>query len=264
MYDCSCQQAPFAYKSTGKERDAESGLDNFGARYNSSSLGRFMSADPKHVSAHLSDPQTFNRYAYTRNNPLLYVDPDGRDLEKAWQDIKTFAKSLSVKVTVGLGYAYHAEVGKAEARAGAAATVSIEISAESVKLSRSASIGGEAGQKGAKVGESIAIEQTVMTVTGSTITGAEKPEITRTDSSGVFGGNIESSSDKTGIGFELPAGDLPVVGGVDVESNKEGLSAFKDAGKELQDSLRNPGPPPPPKPPSPPSGCARNQRRCPQ
>src|SRR6266849_6801791 len=108
------------------------------------------------------------------------------------------------------------------------------------KLSRSASIGGEAGQKGAKVGESIAIEQTVMTVTGSTITGAEKPEITRTDSSGVFGGNIESSSDKTGIGFELPAGDLPVVGGVDVESNKEGLSAFKDAGKELQDSLRNP------------------------
>jgi hypothetical protein len=33
MYDCSCLQAPFAYKFTGKERDSESDLDNFGARY---------------------------------------------------------------------------------------------------------------------------------------------------------------------------------------------------------------------------------------
>jgi RHS repeat-associated protein len=34
------------YKFTGKERDSESGLDNFGARYYSSSLGRFLSVDP--------------------------------------------------------------------------------------------------------------------------------------------------------------------------------------------------------------------------
>ncbi len=39
MYDCSCQHALFALNFTGKERDAESGLDNFGARYNSSSMG---------------------------------------------------------------------------------------------------------------------------------------------------------------------------------------------------------------------------------
>jgi RHS repeat-associated protein len=35
-----------ATNSTAKERDSESGLDNFGARYNSSSMGRFMSPDP--------------------------------------------------------------------------------------------------------------------------------------------------------------------------------------------------------------------------
>jgi len=35
-----------AYKFTGKERDFESGLDNFGARYMGSILGRFMSPDP--------------------------------------------------------------------------------------------------------------------------------------------------------------------------------------------------------------------------
>lgn len=35
-----------AYKFTGKERDTESGLDNFGARYDASSMGRFMTPDP--------------------------------------------------------------------------------------------------------------------------------------------------------------------------------------------------------------------------
>ncbi|HKW57978.1 MAG TPA: RHS repeat-associated core domain-containing protein, partial [Candidatus Acidoferrum sp.] len=34
------------FKFTGKERDSESGLDNFGARFDSSSLGRFMTPDP--------------------------------------------------------------------------------------------------------------------------------------------------------------------------------------------------------------------------
>lgn len=57
-------------KFTGKERDAESGLDNFGARYMGSSLGRFMSPDP--MGGHPQDPQTLNRYTYVRNNPLIF------------------------------------------------------------------------------------------------------------------------------------------------------------------------------------------------
>jgi RHS repeat-associated protein len=79
MYDCASQQVLFTYKFTGKERDAESGLDNFGARYDSSSMGRFMSPDPGNISGLLyqSDPQSWNGYAYARNNPLLYTDPDG-------------------------------------------------------------------------------------------------------------------------------------------------------------------------------------------
>jgi RHS repeat-associated protein len=69
-------------KFTGKRRDAESGLDNFGARYNSSSLGRFMtpdwSAQPVAVPfADLSDPQTLNLYTYVRNSPLNRTDPTG-------------------------------------------------------------------------------------------------------------------------------------------------------------------------------------------
>jgi RHS repeat-associated protein len=69
-----------AYKFTGKERDIESGLDYFGARYYANSLGRFSSPDPKPGSALLANPQSWNRYTYTHNNPLMYADPDGMDI----------------------------------------------------------------------------------------------------------------------------------------------------------------------------------------
>lgn len=70
------------YKFTGKERDSESGLDNFGARYDASSLGRFMTPDwaakPTTVPyALFGDPQTLNLYAYVRNNPVSRADADG-------------------------------------------------------------------------------------------------------------------------------------------------------------------------------------------
>ena len=67
-----------AQKFTGKERDNESGLDYFGARYFSGAEGRFTSVDPENASGDPADPQSWNGYAYARNNPLLYVDPDGR------------------------------------------------------------------------------------------------------------------------------------------------------------------------------------------
>ena len=64
---------------TAKERDSESGLDNFGARYDSSSMGRFMSPDAFYKDSHVGDPQSWNEYAYARNNPLRYVDPTGEN-----------------------------------------------------------------------------------------------------------------------------------------------------------------------------------------
>ena len=66
-----------AQKFTGKERDAETGLDYFGARYMSGPEGRFMSPDPLMISAQLEYPQTWNRYVYARNNPLMFIDPTG-------------------------------------------------------------------------------------------------------------------------------------------------------------------------------------------
>jgi RHS repeat-associated protein len=72
--------APTEHHFTGKERDPESGLDYMFARYYSSNTGRFMSPDPKAASGHAADPQSWNRYAYTDNNPLMFIDPNG--LEK--------------------------------------------------------------------------------------------------------------------------------------------------------------------------------------
>jgi RHS repeat-associated protein len=63
------------YKFTGKERDSESGLDYFGARFDSSNLGRFMSPDTG--APEIGNPQSWDRYAYVLNNPLSLIDPDG-------------------------------------------------------------------------------------------------------------------------------------------------------------------------------------------
>jgi RHS repeat-associated protein len=64
-------------KFTQKERDAETGLDYFGARYYANTQGRFTGADPLLSSGHPSAPQTWNRFSYALNNPLRYIDPSG-------------------------------------------------------------------------------------------------------------------------------------------------------------------------------------------
>lgn len=63
---------------TGKERDTETGLDYFGARYLSAAQGRFTSPDFPLLDQNLGDPQSWNLYSYVRNNPLIFTDPTGR------------------------------------------------------------------------------------------------------------------------------------------------------------------------------------------
>ncbi|HEY4742530.1 MAG TPA: RHS repeat-associated core domain-containing protein [Candidatus Acidoferrales bacterium] len=72
------------HKFEGKERDTETGNDDFGARYYSSSQGRWLSADwsaiPQPVPyANPSNPQTLNLYAMVHDNPETFADLDGHE-----------------------------------------------------------------------------------------------------------------------------------------------------------------------------------------
>ena len=66
--DDSAQSTP--YKFTGKELDPETGLYYFGARYYDGKLSRWLSTDPAY--------STMEFYDFCYNNPIIYVDPDGK------------------------------------------------------------------------------------------------------------------------------------------------------------------------------------------
>jgi RHS repeat-associated protein len=93
---------------TGKERDTESGLDYFGARYYSSAMGRFMSPDWSAKAepvpyAKLDDPQSLNLYSYVLNNPLVGIDKDGHECEACAQFMDAVHDLISVKTKMGSG-----------------------------------------------------------------------------------------------------------------------------------------------------------------
>lgn len=66
-------------KFTGYYRDAATGLDYSDQRYHQPGVGRFMTADPYQASGGPSDPGSWNRYAYTRGDPVNRLDPTGED-----------------------------------------------------------------------------------------------------------------------------------------------------------------------------------------
>ena len=83
-------------KFVGKEKDKETGLYYFGARYMEARIGRFIVIDPvgpvnsqasKANEKFLLNPQKLNRYAYSINNPYRYIDPDGRWPEEVHKTI---------------------------------------------------------------------------------------------------------------------------------------------------------------------------------
>jgi RHS repeat-associated protein len=73
------QQDGVRQKHTGYERDGETGLDFAQARYYSNIQGRFTGPDAPFADQFESDPQSWNLYAYVRNNPCVNTDPRGRE-----------------------------------------------------------------------------------------------------------------------------------------------------------------------------------------
>jgi len=103
---------------TEKERDVETGLDYFLARYYSSTQGRFTGVDPYDINLekqltsdpsaaesvfreYISIPQQWNRYSYAVNNPFLYLDPTGESIELTGTEAERKQQLEALKEVVG-------------------------------------------------------------------------------------------------------------------------------------------------------------------
>ena len=81
-------------KFTGQVRDEETRLDYFGARYYSAPEGRFLSPDAPFLDQDEYSPQSWNLYAYVRNNPTRFIDPTGECVQSSDADDSTSARDI--------------------------------------------------------------------------------------------------------------------------------------------------------------------------
>ncbi|HOH62334.1 MAG TPA: RHS repeat-associated core domain-containing protein, partial [Bacilli bacterium] len=99
LYDEAATVDKTEFRFTSKEQDAETGLYYYGARYRDSKTGVWLSVDPA-LSLYLAgkgseggvyNPSNLNLYSYCGNDPINYIDPDGRLKVFIWR----FTGSLS-------------------------------------------------------------------------------------------------------------------------------------------------------------------------
>ena len=93
---------------TGYEKDAETSLDFAEARMYANTHGRFTAVDPLLASGKSANPQTFNRYVYVLNNPLLLTDPDG--LQVAFASGNVYRKGNNFAIFSGKPFAGYRRV----------------------------------------------------------------------------------------------------------------------------------------------------------
>jgi len=84
------------YRYSSYRYDAKIGLYYLIARYYDSNVGRFINSDT--FLGFEDEPSSSNLYNYTKNNPVLYVDPDGH-----WWNFVVVALVSGVKITLKYG-----------------------------------------------------------------------------------------------------------------------------------------------------------------
>ena len=112
---------PYTY--TGREIDTESGLYFYRARYYDSITGRFINEDPIGFAAGDN-----NFYRYVQNNPINFVDPDGRFLQSL------IAGGIAGTITGGITFVAELAQGASFKDAGKAAAISSVTAAVSIGL----------------------------------------------------------------------------------------------------------------------------------
>ena len=156
------------YKFTGKERDAETGLDYFGARYYGNALGRWLTPDwaAKATAvpyAEFSDPQSLNLYTYVRDIPTTRIDADGHtpgddDKQSSVPGLKpvpSVGETIEVKAGVCFCFGGTLNAGPVQVQ-GSAQAVGIEVKTNlagdpDVKVSSKVSAGVRVGSASVKV-----------------------------------------------------------------------------------------------------------------
>jgi RHS repeat-associated protein len=240
---------------TGKERDAETGLDYFLARYYSPAQGRFTSPDewaggivdpftgrqlgqpgPLPYSD-ISDPQTLNKYAYVRNSPLRYVDPDGHADKEA---------TLTDRIVLGVTGIANMFVGGKKVEAAVVTAMTTPLT-----TAPGAAAAGYAGVSG--TGQFIAGNIQLIGAIRGDLEGAEKLSAAVTVSTSISGvmtmaatnGDMEAASKATNI--------EAIVTPSLTRSVFDNAAAFVDAVLNVKDlvgpTTSEPAPPPPPPPP---------------
>lgn len=169
------------------------------------------------------------------NNPLHYIDPDGKDWHTAWSDVKIFASSIYARVSAGGGAEGKIVVGHYEARVGAdvKATLGFEQGVAG-KLSGSVDVGAKVGIKdGPSVGENITASRSIERDEDGRWKNGES--LTYTDS---IGGHYKVSTSKDEIGIAVEGG-FPVVLGAELGTTKQGLVALGDAVTQVKDEIKS-------------------------
>lgn len=108
------------YLFNAKERDAETGLYYYGARYYDPRTSVWVSVDPL-----MDEPSQIEKspYAYVWNNPVKYTDPDGRILETGWDALNVAIGIASFTANIKQGNFIAAAVDAVGVAVDAAATV---------------------------------------------------------------------------------------------------------------------------------------------
>ena len=212
---------------TGKERDTESGLDYFGARYFTSDLARWMTPDwagkPTAVPyASFGDPQTLNLYGYVGNNPLFRLDPDGHD--GLWQLVKQWLNVVEITVSASVGVKVSGQWGVAKT----------EAHATLVGVEGITGLGG--GGKNAKVTTGIGASASAGPGRASVSVGAEastkdgaSASASAKISAGAVGASASASVDKEGTQHSAGPDVSKDIGGGDNDS-KVGFSVTDGVG----------------------------------
>jgi RHS repeat-associated protein len=235
-----------ASRYTGKERDTESGLDYFGARYYASNMGRWMSPDwadkPEAVPySHLDDPQSLNLYGYVLNNPLRKADLDGHGCPP---DCGDQAGSTEDRVLTRLTGAANLAIGVDR---GLVAFGELAATPATFGVSTVAGLY-EATQTAAQAGAGVS--QIAGAITGRTEAANAKADSAIVHTS--ISGNVALKATHGNMDTAAKAAAAEVL-----VSTSATRSIFKSAAKMLDTALnilttaKKPEPPPPPPPPTP-------------